>query len=395
MTPGPKLGRKKGWKGPPGTKPTYDDFGGKKCPHYRRRPREVARNLNCSACHNLPICQEVERHEYQALLDDHTATTHPEMGAPDPRQDGDGGVPFADAGTTQAAGTGTWSAGTSDGGETSTPDSSTGGGQGESNRSAREGSAVAPDTTTGSTTPEGEGGGRSLDSRESPLEDSNSPLQSQDSRESSPNPPNPPPVSPNGAPPPHSPQSSLVPTSALRRRDNRELLTTGGLNLGAWRRDIPRNHCDVCNLADECPKYQPASVCAYNEVFDQFDTRNSDDVMALQQALVEVDKDRTMAAILQERLTTGGQIDPRVTQQMNSFQNRIQVLDEMMQARNAPRPSGFNVQVQVPSPSAPDGRPGVLSMLFGSAPAQSHGEPTEKEEEGQGAVIDTTATGPE
>lgn len=198
------------------------------------------------------------------------------------------------------------------------------------------------------------------------------------------------------------------------------MITRGGLNLGAWRRDLPRVECDVCNLADECPQYRASSVCAYNEVFDQFDTRNSDDVLALQQALVEVDKDRTMMAILQERLTTGGQIDPRVTQQMNSFQNRIQVLDQMQQARNTPTPTGFNVRVDMPAPSDPTAQrsPGVLTMLFGGgggiSPSESAGEAhTSPDTKGRGEgaphgehpgeskggvspkVIDTTAIGVE
>lgn len=101
----------------------------------------------------------------------------------------------------------------------------------------------------------------------------------------------------------------------------------GQLNLGAYRSSMPRVECNTCMLYDECPKAKPHAVCAYNELFDSFDTRSPAGIAAALDALVEEDGRRTMMAILQERLTTGGQIDPRVSHQMDSYQRRlVQVL---------------------------------------------------------------------
>lgn len=136
---------------------------------------------------------------------------------------------------------------------------------------------------------------------------------------------------------------------------------------------LPSVDCDSCFLVDECPKYKPGSVCAYNEVFDEYDTRDAEGIVETMKALVDYDKTRTFRAMLNESASTGGQVDPKVTAQMDKFQARLQVLDEMIYQREAPPPpSPTNNNIIIGG----EGGSSILSQLFSPPPA-----PPENDEE--------------
>jgi hypothetical protein len=175
------------------------------------------------------------------------------------------------------------------------------------------------------------------------------------------------------------------------------VLPGAGLNLPAVSQMLPMVECDTCNLFDQCPERREGSVCAYNELFTGFDTRDPDQLVATMEWLTTVDWQRASMAVIQERLTTGGQIDPRTTAAMDSYERRAARLIDIKQARD-PRTATTRVTVVEqrggPTPSAQGGGqgPGVLAMFFGgqqgALPQAGAGE---EEEPAPKGVLDTTA----
>lgn len=333
MTPIPGKRKTKGFKGRAQEDPRYSDFGGYKCPHYRRRPEEVYANLNCRACPNLPTCARIEA----------KANPQPKRAQED--------TPETQQDTPPAR--------------------------------AQEGSDSTPTTTTQETTPD--------TPPDSPVPP---PPLGPDAELSEPDASH---RSPSASLPGNRPHpSTSVPPSKSETQEKTELdagyngqieegyvsqtglvpkhrrlpvITQGGLNLGALRQGLPRIECNNCAISEDCPKFEPGAVCAFNEIFDQFDTRNSDDLYALQQMLVEWDMDRTFKFMLLERLTTGGVADPKVSAQMDSLQRRIQLLHDMQVAKSPnPRTGAPAVHLHhhAPSPTT-GGAPGILSQLFGGS----------------------------
>lgn len=168
---------------------------------------------------------------------------------------------------------------------------------------------------------------------------------------------------------------SKRPTTSLAivgRSHLQVILPTGELNLAAVRNIIPRIECDVCQMGDYCPAFKPQSVCSFNALWDGFDNRSVEGIMASMEALVEFDHVRTMMAMLQERMSTGGRIDPRVTAQMDSYQRRLSALLALKSPRATPTTAAGNAKVTLsydgPAPQAPlPGRPsggGLMESLF-------------------------------
>ena len=75
---------------------------------------------------------------------------------------------------------------------------------------------------------------------------------------------------------------------------------------------FPKLICDTCYGAQTCPEYKAGMVCAYNKLFNKFDTRNSDDILDAMTSLANLNLQRTQRAAMFEMLD-GGVIDGNVS----------------------------------------------------------------------------------
>lgn len=63
---------------------------------------------------------------------------------------------------------------------------------------------------------------------------------------------------------------------------------------------IARLSCDRCVLATNCPEYQAGYICAYDNLFRKFNTRNQDDVIDGMTSLADLALERVQKSYLQE-----------------------------------------------------------------------------------------------
>lgn len=68
---------------------------------------------------------------------------------------------------------------------------------------------------------------------------------------------------------------------------------------------LPRQSCDRCVNALNCPEYQAGYICAYDEMFRRFNTRDPEDVMQGLTAIADLSMERAMKAYMQETLMGG------------------------------------------------------------------------------------------
>lgn len=130
-------------------------------------------------------------------------------------------------------------------------------------------------------------------------------------------------------------------------------------------RKLPQLGCSNCAMQGECPEYEEGSVCYYTDTFRKLPVRNLEAHKAQIEWLVEQDWERTIRAVLQERLSAGGMIDPRVTAQMDAYMARLQQLRDLYSIRPASVTASLTVTGQNPASSTR----GILSRMFGAPTA--------------------------
>lgn len=126
-----------------------------------------------------------------------------------------------------------------------------------------------------------------------------------------------------GGPPPTTTGQLLPSTGTAPTRSLPVLDSQGNLQAGVVAGELPRIECNSCYLSEECPKYRADSPCSFNAFEDQFDTSTPEGALAFAEFLLTVDKTRIFRAILVERMTTGGLMDPRISQGMDRMRNAI------------------------------------------------------------------------
>lgn len=90
----------------------------------------------------------------------------------------------------------------------------------------------------------------------------------------------------------------------------------------------PKLACDMCVNAQKCPEYKAGYVCAYNKMFQRYDTRNMADVIQAMQGIVDLSMQRLQRTMLTE-VMNGGLPDPNVSQMMNQSMQLLNHLHRM------------------------------------------------------------------
>lgn len=94
-----------------------------------------------------------------------------------------------------------------------------------------------------------------------------------------------------------------------------------------YSKKYPKYACDTCYAAQKCPEYKAGYVCAYNNMFNRFDTRDMADIIQAVQGIVEHNMARMQRAMIMEVMN--GTIDPVTTQLMDTNIRYMQMLKQM------------------------------------------------------------------
>lgn len=94
-----------------------------------------------------------------------------------------------------------------------------------------------------------------------------------------------------------------------------------------YSKKFPKMACDTCFAASKCPEYKSGYVCAYNKMFERFDTRDMSDIIQSVQGIVEYNMTRMQKSMIME--TLNGVIDPVTTQLMDTNIKYMQMLKQM------------------------------------------------------------------
>lgn len=93
----------------------------------------------------------------------------------------------------------------------------------------------------------------------------------------------------------------------------------------------PKTACDSCMMAQRCPEYKAGYACAYNKMFERFDTRNMADIIQAMQGIVSFSLTRLQRGMLFENMS-GGLPDPNVTGMVNQSMGLLTQLQRMYES---------------------------------------------------------------
>lgn len=94
-----------------------------------------------------------------------------------------------------------------------------------------------------------------------------------------------------------------------------------------YSKKYPKFACDTCYAAQKCPEFKAGYVCAYNDMFNRFDTRSMGDIIQAVQGIVEHNMARMQRAMIMEVMN--GTIDPVTSQLMDTNIRYMQMLKQM------------------------------------------------------------------
>ena len=132
----------------------------------------------------------------------------------------------------------------------------------------------------------------------------------------------------------------------------------------------PKLACDMCVNAQRCPQYKAGYVCAYNKMFNRYNTRDMGDVIQAMQGIVDLSMQRLQRSMLTE-VMNGGMPDPNVSQMMNQSMQMLNNLQRMYESANQEvirqtrvlRADGTQeMTTQVSNPQSG----GILAQIFGN-----------------------------
>lgn len=95
----------------------------------------------------------------------------------------------------------------------------------------------------------------------------------------------------------------------------------------------PKFACDTCYAAAKCPEYKAGYACAYNKMFNRFDTRNMTDIIEAMQGMVSHNLARMQRAMIIETMT--GITDGNVTSFINQNMALLSNLQKMYESSSA------------------------------------------------------------
>ena len=132
----------------------------------------------------------------------------------------------------------------------------------------------------------------------------------------------------------------------------------------------PKMACDVCINAQKCPEYKAGFVCAYNKMFQRYNTRDMGDIIQAMQGIVDLSMQRLQRSMMTEILQ-GGIPDPNVSNMMNQSMALLSQLQKMYECGSQEvirqtkvvRADGTQeMTTQVSNPQSG----GILERIFGS-----------------------------
>lgn len=132
----------------------------------------------------------------------------------------------------------------------------------------------------------------------------------------------------------------------------------------------PKLSCDMCLNAQVCPEYKAGYVCAYNKMFDRYDTRDMGDVIQAMQGIASLSMQRLQRAMITETLN-GGLPDPNVTSLMNQSMGLLTQMQRMYecgsqevirQTKVVRADGSLETTTHISNPQ----RGGILEQIFGS-----------------------------
>ena len=90
----------------------------------------------------------------------------------------------------------------------------------------------------------------------------------------------------------------------------------------------PKMACDSCVNAQRCPEYKAGYACAYNKMFERFNTRDMGDIIQAMQGIVDFSLVRLQRGMMTETMS-GGIPDPNVSNMMNQTMGLLTQLQRM------------------------------------------------------------------
>ena len=153
---------------------------------------------------------------------------------------------------------------------------------------------------------------------------------------------------------------------------------------------FPKMSCDRCFSAQKCPEYKAGYVCAYNEMFSRYSSRNTADIIQAMQGITDFSLARLQKGMIQEMLG-GGMPDPLVTQMMQQSMGYLQQMQKLYdisspetlrQTKVVKADGTEETTTEVTNPQAG----GILSQIFGDMGANK------KEAKEDDDIIDVTTT---
>ena len=137
----------------------------------------------------------------------------------------------------------------------------------------------------------------------------------------------------------------------------------------------PKMACDSCINAQKCPEYKAGYACAYNKMFERFNTRDMGDIIQAMQGIVDFSLTRLQRGMMTETMN-GGIPDPNVTGMMNQTMGLLTQLQRMYETGSQEvirqtkimRADGTQeMTTQVSNPQAG----GILEKIFGDMGSNS------------------------
>lgn len=145
---------------------------------------------------------------------------------------------------------------------------------------------------------------------------------------------------------------------------------------------FPKLACDTCYAAQKCPEYKAGYACAYNKIFDKFETRDMADIIQAMQGIADYSLSRLQKVMMFEVLDGGlpsADTTQLINQTMGILNNMKNIYEhgstEVIRQTNIIRSDGTRestTQVQNPSSG------GILEKIFGDL-NNSESEKEEKE----------------
>lgn len=136
-----------------------------------------------------------------------------------------------------------------------------------------------------------------------------------------------------------------------------------------YSKKFPKLACDTCYAAQKCPEYKAGYACAYNKIFDKFDTRDMGDIIQAMQGIVDFSLGRLQRTMMFE-IMEGGLPDPNVSAMMDQSMRYLAQLKSMYENGNTEvlrqtkimRADGTQeMTTQVTNPK----KGGILEKIFG------------------------------